>query len=146
MRAEPPFANAFTCSTVAIVVSSGKVVSNAPLAAVTTTGGTRLLSRSAPMCAFIPNYHGLPVRVWGKERGPGGGSAAIVMADGHLYFRYEDSVMALIEATPKGYNLKSSFTLVSKNGKSWPPPVIHNGKLYLRDHDNLLCYDVKAKR
>ncbi|MEN9574268.1 MAG: Serine/threonine-protein kinase AfsK [Verrucomicrobiota bacterium] len=83
--------------------------------------------------------------VWGKERGPGSGSAAIVMADGHLYFRYEDAVMALIEATPKGYSLKSSFTLASKNGKSWPHPVIHNGKLYLRDQDTLLCYDVKAK-
>ena len=44
-----------------------------------------------------------------------------------------------------GYNLKSSFTLASKNGKSWPHPVIHNGKLYLRDQDALLCYDVKAK-
>lgn len=83
--------------------------------------------------------------VWGKERGPGGGSAAIVMADGHLYFRYEDGVMALIEATPKSYNLKSSFTLASKVDKSWPHPVIHNGKLYIRDQDNLLCYDVKAK-
>ena len=32
MRAEPPLANAFTCSTVAIVVSPGNVVSNAPCA------------------------------------------------------------------------------------------------------------------
>ena len=83
--------------------------------------------------------------VWGKERGPGSGSAAIVMADGNLYFRYEDAVMALIEATPKGYSLKGSFPLASKNGKSWPHPVIHDGKLYLRDQNDLLCYDVKAK-
>ena len=32
MRAEPPFAKARTCSTVAIVVSPGKVVSSAPCA------------------------------------------------------------------------------------------------------------------
>ena len=32
MRAEPPLANAFTCSTVAIVVSPGNVVSSAPCA------------------------------------------------------------------------------------------------------------------
>ena len=83
--------------------------------------------------------------VWGKERGPGTGSAAIVMADGHLYFRYESGIMALIEATPKSYNLKSSFTLASKVAQSWPHPVIHNGKLYIRDQDNLLCYDVKSK-
>ena len=83
--------------------------------------------------------------VWGKERGPGSGSAAIVMADGHLYFRYQDGLMALIEATPKGYQLKGSFKLASKLGESWPHPVIHDGKLYIRDQDVLLCYDVKAK-
>ena len=32
MRAEPPFANARTCSTLAIVVSPGNVVSSAPCA------------------------------------------------------------------------------------------------------------------
>ena len=83
--------------------------------------------------------------VWGKERGPGTGSAAIVYADGHLYFRYQDATMALIEATTKGYNLKGSFRLASKLGESWPHPVIHDGKLYIRDQDVLLCYDVKAK-
>jgi outer membrane protein assembly factor BamB len=80
--------------------------------------------------------------VWGKERGPGTGSAAIVYADGHLYFRYQDATMALIEATPKEYRLKGSFRLASKLGESWPHPVIHDGKLYIRDQDVLLCYTV----
>jgi outer membrane protein assembly factor BamB len=83
--------------------------------------------------------------VWGKERGPGTGSAAIVYADGHLYFRYQDATMALIEATTKGYHLKGSFRLASKLAESWPHPVIHDGKLYVRDQDVLLCYDVRAK-
>jgi len=56
--------------------------------------------------------------VWGKERGPGSGSAAIVYADGHLYFRYQDATMALIEATTKGYNLKGSFRLASNSLKA----------------------------
>ncbi len=83
--------------------------------------------------------------VWGKERGPGTGSAAIVFADGNLYFRYQDGMMALIEATPKGYNLKGTFKLASKLGESWPHPVIQDGKLYIRDQDVLLCYDVREK-
>src|ERR1035441_5562469 len=37
---------------------------SATLAAVTPTVCTSLLSRSAPMCAFMPKYHGLPLRVW----------------------------------------------------------------------------------
>ena len=81
--------------------------------------------------------------VWGPKRGPGGKSAAVVYADGHLYFRYQDGVMALIEATPTGYQLKGSFDLATRNGQSWPHPAIADGKLYLRDQDDLLCYDLR---
>ncbi|GAB4152464.1 MAG: PQQ-like beta-propeller repeat protein [Planctomycetaceae bacterium] len=84
--------------------------------------------------------------MWGGNiRGPGSGSAAIVYADGHLYFRYENAVMALIEATPKEYRLKGSFKLATRNGRSWPHPVILDGKLYLRDQGTLLCYDITKK-
>lgn len=81
--------------------------------------------------------------VWSGGRGPGSGSAAILLADGHLYFRYEDGTMALIEATPEEYRLKGSFKLATTNGKSWPHPVIVDGLLYARDQNALLCYDVR---
>lgn len=82
---------------------------------------------------------------WRIGRGPGGESAAIAYADGHLYFRYQDGTMALIEANPKEYVLKGKFKIKTHNGESWPHPVIAGGKLYLRDQDDLLCYDIKAK-
>ena len=82
---------------------------------------------------------------WRPGRGPGSGSAAIAYADGHLYFRYQDGTMALIEANPKEYKLKGEFKLASRNGESWPHPVIAGGKLYLRDQDELLCYDIRKK-
>jgi len=82
---------------------------------------------------------------WRAGRGAGSGSAAIAYADGHLYFRYQDGTMALIEANPKAYKLKSSFKIASNNGESWPHPVIAGGKLYLRDQDELLCYDIKKE-
>jgi hypothetical protein len=28
---------------------------------------------------------------------------------------------------------------------AWPHPVVVGGRLYVRDQDNLFCYDVKAK-
>ena len=96
--------------------------------------------------------NGLPICVefmtgevaWGGEiRGAGTGSAAVVCADGHLYFRYENAIMALIEVNPSEYNLKSSFQIGSNNAQSWPHPVIQDGRLYLRDQDELLCYDVR---
>lgn len=80
---------------------------------------------------------------WGPDRGPGAESAAIAYADGHLYFRYQDATMALIEASPKAYKLKGKFKLATHNDNSWPHPVIAGGKLYLRDQNDLLCYDIK---
>ncbi|MBI1314740.1 PQQ-binding-like beta-propeller repeat protein [bacterium] len=82
---------------------------------------------------------------WNAGRGPGSGSAAILLADGNLYFRYEDGTMALIEATPEEYRRKGEFKLATNNGKSWPHPVIVDGLLYLRDQGTLLCYDVRQK-
>jgi outer membrane protein assembly factor BamB len=79
---------------------------------------------------------------WNGGRGPGTRSAAILEADGELYFRYEDGVMALIDASPEGYHLRSKFMLPTHNAESWPHPVIVDRLLYLRDQDNLLCYDV----
>jgi outer membrane protein assembly factor BamB len=80
---------------------------------------------------------------WSKGRGPGSGSAAVVYADGHFYFRYESGVMALIEATPEEYRQKGTFKIPHNSGPSWPHPVISDGKLYLRSQDVLMCYDVK---
>ena len=79
----------------------------------------------------------------GGQRGAGSGSAAVLYADGHLYFRYQNGVMALIEATPRRYHLKSSFKLASVRAESWPHPVIADGRLLLRDQEVLMCYDVK---
>ena len=79
---------------------------------------------------------------WGPVRGPGTGSAAILYADGHLYFRYESGDMALIEATPEEYKLKGTFKTDEINGKSWPHPVIADKKLYLRDQGTLMAYNI----
>ena len=96
---------------------------------------------------------GLPVCIelktgrvaWRADQAPGGGSAAVLYADGQLYFRYERGQMALIKASPTAYALAGTFTIGSANGKHWAHPVIHDGLLYLRDQDTLLCYDLRAK-
>ncbi len=82
--------------------------------------------------------------MWGPEANPGGGSAAVTYADGHLYFRFERGPVALIEATPTGYNMKSIFT-PKMGGNGWPHPVVANGRLYLRGQDTLQAFDIKAK-
>ncbi len=81
---------------------------------------------------------------WGPERGVGTGSAAVVYADGHLYYRWDNNVVGLVEATPKGYHLVSEFQLPKGTSTpGWQHPVIHDGKLYIRGNDQILCYDIK---
>jgi len=79
-----------------------------------------------------------------KERAPARGSAAVVYADGHLVFRYDRGDVVLIEASPDELRIKGKFTAPVNDGPAWPHPVIHQGKLYLRHSDILLCYDLRA--
>jgi outer membrane protein assembly factor BamB len=72
---------------------------------------------------------------------------AIAYADGHLYLRGErgKGTIVLIEATPKAFVEKGRFDQPDRTDQqSWPHPVIANGRLYIRDQDTLLCYDVKG--
>ncbi len=76
------------------------------------------------------------------------GKGAITYADGHLIVRSEKGAgtIALVEATPEGYKEKGRFDQPDRSEKkSWPHPVVFGGKLYIRDQDVLLCFDVKAK-
>lgn len=81
--------------------------------------------------------------VWKENHGPGDGSAAVTYADGRLYFRYQNGVMALLDASPKDYNVESSFEIPDVAIPSWPHPVIAGGRLYIRDQQRLLCYGLK---
>jgi outer membrane protein assembly factor BamB len=73
---------------------------------------------------------------------------SVSYADGKLYCREEDTgTMILVAAAPAGYTEKGRFQQPDRRPeKAWTHPVIANGKLYLRDQDLLLCYDVKAAR
>jgi len=69
-------------------------------------------------------------------------------ADGMLYLRAESGpgTVVLLEPTTTGWTEKGRFDQPNRsNVNSWPHPVISGGKLYLRDKDILLCYDVKQK-
>jgi outer membrane protein assembly factor BamB len=83
---------------------------------------------------------------WGGDiRNAGTGSAAVVYADGNLYFRYQNGVVLLIQATPEGYKEKGSFTIPDVTKPSWSHPVVLDGRLYLREQDVLYVYDVKKR-
>ena len=83
---------------------------------------------------------------WRQDRGVGRGSAAVLYADGNIIFRWEDGTVGLVEANPKEFKMHGSFKQPDgSKAAAWSHPVIVHGKMYLRDQDVLLCYDVKAK-
>lgn len=98
-------------------------------------------NRGTPICIELATGR----VVWGGNlRNAGEGSAAVTAADGHLYFRYQNGVMLLIEATPDGYREKGQFQIPGVRQPSWSHPVIAGGRLYLREQDTLHVYDVKG--
>ena len=80
-----------------------------------------------------------------KERGSGRKSASFAAADGRLYIRFADGTMVLAKASPEKYEEVSKFKIPAGGVRpSWSHPVITGGKLYLREQDRILCYDVKG--
>lgn len=72
-------------------------------------------------------------------------TGAAIYADGHLYLQDQEGQVALLKPVPTGLEIVSQFELVEKHRRDvWAHPVLLNGRLYLRYHDRLFCYDVKA--
>jgi outer membrane protein assembly factor BamB len=81
-----------------------------------------------------------------KSRGSGRNSASVVAGDGHVYVKFADGTLALVKADPAGYEEVSSFQVPGSGDRpSWAHAVIVDGRLYLREGDALLCYDIRAK-
>jgi hypothetical protein len=81
--------------------------------------------------------------LWRDREAPKG---SLTLADGRLYLRSEDGDMLLIEPNREQFVQHGRFEQPDRsNSPAWTYPVIANGKLYIRDQDLLLCYDVKAK-
>ena len=83
--------------------------------------------------------------VWSK---PGVGKGSVTAVDGKLICRSEGKrgTIALVEASPEAYKELGRFDQPERGLKeAWPHPVIANGRLYIRDMDTLLCFDLKKK-
>jgi hypothetical protein len=68
----------------------------------------------------------------------------VIFADGSLYMRYSNGVVALVDASPEGFRLKGTLRLPAAGNDSWSHPALAGGHLYLRENDSLHIYDVRA--
>ena len=78
-----------------------------------------------------------------ERRAPKG---SVAFADGRLYYRTEDGKLLLIEPSRTEYVERGRFEQPDRSrSPAWSHPIIANGKLYIRDQDVLLAYDIKMK-
>jgi outer membrane protein assembly factor BamB len=77
---------------------------------------------------------------------PDAAKGSVLVADGRLYALCEDGWMLLLEPGEKSFEVRGRFRLVEARPRdAWAHPVIHAGRLYLRYHQTLFCYDVRAR-
>jgi len=81
-------------------------------------------------------------RMW-RDRSVGKGS--VTVADGDLYIQSESNMLALAAASPTGYQEKGRFSIADKGLPSWAHPVVSGARLYVRNQDSVMAYDVKGK-
>jgi hypothetical protein len=71
---------------------------------------------------------------------------SVIFADGRLYCLSERGVMALLKPAPAAFEFAGRFALIDERKQDvWTQPVICDGRLYLRYHETLFCYDIRAK-
>lgn len=73
-------------------------------------------------------------------------TGAAVYADGRLYVFDERGAVGLIDPGPERMTTVGRFQLLGPGVRdAWAHPVVCRGRLYLRHHDALWCFDVAAQ-
>lgn len=71
------------------------------------------------------------------------GKGSLLAADGNLLIVLSDQgTLLLVKATPDAYTELARFQAME--GKAWTAPALANGRLYLRDHDEIVALEMKA--
>jgi outer membrane protein assembly factor BamB len=73
-------------------------------------------------------------------------TGAAIYADGRLYCLDESGTVALLRPGKDGLEITGRFSLLTDQIRdAWAHPVLLDGRLYLRYHNTLWCYDVKER-
>jgi outer membrane protein assembly factor BamB len=73
------------------------------------------------------------------------GKGSLIYADQRLYLYSEQGTVGLADASPTEYRERGRFSIQQTGPPTWSHPIISNGRLIIRDQDNVYAYDVRAK-
>ena len=78
-----------------------------------------------------------------KTRGYGNGEVLLLPDQDLLLILSEAGEVALVEANPAGHTELCKFQAIE--GKTWNHPVIANGRLFVRNGEEAVCYELKVE-
>jgi hypothetical protein len=92
--------------------------------------------------------------IWNEKQAFTCASGSITAADGMLYLYSDKGEVGLVEPNSKAFKLVRQFMIpekskipqkrtTSRGSKIWTHPVIADGRLHLRDHEFIFCFDFK---
>ncbi len=79
-------------------------------------------------------------KLWAR-RGLGKGS--LIAADDRLFVLGDDGTLVLVETTRDGYREHGRVQAMS--GRAWTAPALADGRLFVRDFDEIVAYDVRER-
>jgi len=78
--------------------------------------------------------------MWAQRGGLGKGS--LIYADGHLIVLTESGKLLLVDAAPEAYREVAAAQVLS--GRCWTSPTLADGRLYLRNREEMVCLDLRS--
>ncbi|MCB1042048.1 MAG: PQQ-like beta-propeller repeat protein [Acidobacteria bacterium] len=76
---------------------------------------------------------------WAKR---GFGKGSMIMANGQIYLLSDRGALVLFDATKDGFQQKGKVQALQ--GRCWTAPSLSHGRLYLRNHEEVVCYDISS--
>ena len=87
---------------------------------------------------------------WKTQNEPNLNRGASTLAGGKLYvFNDETGELMLIKPNPDKFEVISKVLSIKPRGRkneAWSPIVISDGRLVVRDHQQIVCYDLRQRR
>ncbi len=80
--------------------------------------------------------------VWSMNRvaGQSARHGTLVLCQGQLVFLSEKGQLCVAKASPDGYDAEGASQVL--DGRCWTVPTLHNGRLYVRNLEKLVCLDL----
>lgn len=79
-------------------------------------------------------------RKWKKGRYNHG---QLMLTNGIIVVLTENGRCVFVKPSPDGLQELGEFQALSDDFKTWNPPALANGKLFVRNHHDMACYDIK---